>query len=90
MVYSVRASADLPPNRIRSGSRVEKEDPVAPVVRRLLGEFGDRVDQRTIGEVAASETAVLATAKVQNFVPIIAWRRARVRLRVLEDAPTGR
>ena len=54
---------------------------VARVFARLLPEFGDRIDHGTILRVTNEEVSLFSGAKVRDFVPMIAWRIARLRLR---------
>jgi hypothetical protein len=51
------------------------------VVDRLAGEFGSRVDPDTLRAVAVREMASFEGARVRDFVPILAWRQARMQLR---------
>ena len=51
------------------------------VFEQLSEEFGDRIDSGTIRRVASEEVAVFDGAKVRDFIPVIAWRLARARLK---------
>jgi hypothetical protein len=51
---------------------------------RLSDEFAGRVDPETIRRVVEEEAAFFHDTRVKDFVPILAWRRARARL--LEEA----
>jgi len=75
-----------------AGQGVERSDQHSFVVKQLCAEFGDRVDPVTIQDVAAGELAGFADARVREFVPIFAWRRARARIRRQLDpaAPASR
>ena len=63
----------------------------ADAVEQMLGaEFQGRVLPGTIRQVAAEEVAAFASARVRTFIPIFAWRQARIRiLAMLELGPTG-
>jgi hypothetical protein len=66
---------------------------IADVIERLSAEFGDRIEADTLRRVASQEVALFEGAKVRTFVPMIAWRLARLRLlETLEPeapSPTG-
>jgi hypothetical protein len=64
-----------------AGDGVERAGRESFVVEQLCTEFGDRLDPVMIRAVAAEELNHFAGAKVREFVPIFAWRRARARLR---------
>ena len=51
------------------------------VFQQLSEEFGDRIDSGTIRRVATEEVALFDGAKVRDFIPMIAWRLARARLK---------
>lgn len=51
------------------------------VFEQLSEEFGDRIDSGTIRRVASEEVALFDGAKVRDFIPMIAWRLARARLK---------
>jgi hypothetical protein len=53
------------------------------VFKQLSEEFGDRIDSGTIRRVASEEVALFDGAKVRDFIPMIAWRLARARLKDL-------
>ena len=53
------------------------------VFEQLAAEFGDRIDSGTIRQVASEEVAQFDGAKVRDFIPTIAWRSARARLKGL-------
>ena len=63
---------------------MEERDRASVVFRRLLDEFGDRIDEETIRDVATEEVHAFTGARVGTFVPIIAWRKGRTRLRMHE------
>jgi hypothetical protein len=46
----------------------------------LSPEFADRLDAMSIERVAAEEVAAFAEASVRDSIPILAIRRARLRL----------
>jgi hypothetical protein len=56
-------------------------DPVSWVRGVLSREFADRLDAETIGRVAAEEVEALNGSRIRDFIPILAMRRARLRLR---------
>ena len=47
----------------------------------LSREFADRLDPATIERVAADEVAAFDEARIRDFIPILALRRGRLRLR---------
>jgi hypothetical protein len=61
----------------------ERLDPLPIVTARLSDEFADRFDPGTISLVAAEEIASLGEVRIHDFVPILAHRRGRARLRSL-------
>jgi hypothetical protein len=56
-------------------------NPLAGLRRRLAEEYGDDVTPETIDRVAEQSLGELQGARVREFVPVFAWRRARQRLR---------
>ena len=60
-----------------AGSR----DQLSWVCTALYREFGNRLDAVTIERVAAEEVAAFDEARVRDFIPILAMRRGRRRLR---------
>ena len=58
-------------------------DPVEVVVHDLQFEFEGRLPDEIIVSLAEEEVSAFETAKVRDFVPVMAWRRARVRARWL-------
>jgi hypothetical protein len=58
-------------------------DPLSIVTARLSDEFAGRFEPGTIGLVAAEEIASLGEVRIHDFVPILAHRRGRARLRSL-------
>lgn len=60
-------------------------NPVEIVEREILAEFEDAVPRGEISWIAAEEVAVFQDAKVRDFVPILALRRARARASALAE-----
>ena len=58
-------------------------DPLPGLQKRLAEEFGDVVPPETISQIARQSLGELRGAKIPDFVPMFAWRRARGRLRRL-------
>jgi hypothetical protein len=58
-----------------------ERDPVETVEHDLTAEFGDRLPEEALHEMAREAVSELADARVREFVPILAWRRARSRAR---------
>jgi hypothetical protein len=56
------------------------KDPLPGVKKQLAQEY-DGLPHEKIDEVAKKALDELAEARVREFVPVIAWRRARERLR---------
>lgn len=56
-------------------------DPLPGLRDQLTDEFGSGVPVELIDEVAQQEFHRFDEARVREFVPVFAWRRARVRLR---------
>jgi hypothetical protein len=48
---------------------------------RLAEEYGEEVTPETIDRVAEQSLGEFRGARVREFVPVFAWRRARQRLR---------
>lgn len=60
---------------------VSARDPVRTVEHDLTVEFGDDLPEDTLHTIAQEAVRELADARVREFVPILAWRRARARAR---------
>jgi hypothetical protein len=58
-------------------------DPIRAVTHELLAEFDETLSQETISMLASEEVRAFEDAEVREFVPILAWRRARRRAWVL-------
>jgi hypothetical protein len=56
-------------------------DPFSALRRRLDDEFGASVPADVIDRAAAEALSELRAARVREFVPVLALRRARARLR---------
>jgi hypothetical protein len=65
---------------------VTRPDHQTLVCRSLLEEFGDRFDRSVIEQVAADAVAALRDSRIQDYIPILATRRARARLRAQMEA----
>ncbi len=66
----------------RSNSdRSAEADPLPALRQRLMEEFGDSVSAEMIDTVAKRSLNELGDARVPDFVPMFAWRRARGQLR---------
>lgn len=61
-------------------------DPLPSLRRQLADEYGGDVPQETIEKVAEQSLGEFQGAKVRDFVPVFAWRRARQRLRRTPEA----
>jgi hypothetical protein len=64
----------------RSPLEESLKDPLPGVKKQLAEEYEDLPDWQ-IDEVAKQALDDLAEARVRDFVPLLAWRRARERLR---------
>jgi len=64
------------------GTAVRERDPVQTVEHDLAEEFGDRLPGATLHVMAEEAVAELSDARVREFVPVLAWRRARSRARI--------
>ncbi len=72
---------------MRTGSALgdsEVRDQLHELIVLLEDEFGRVVDQVSIRREAAIALAEFGEARLTEFVPILAWRRARGRLRDLD------
>lgn len=56
-------------------------DPLPGLRERLTGEYGATVPREVIDRAAVEAFEELRGARVREFVPVFAWRRARERLR---------
>jgi hypothetical protein len=56
-------------------------DPLPRLRERLADEYGGSVSTETIDRAAVEALDDLSSARVRDFVPVFAWRRARARLR---------
>lgn len=59
-----------------------ERDPIESVEHDLSAEFGDRLTPDTIHTMAEEAVSELSDARVHEFVPVLAWRRARSRARI--------
>ena len=55
-------------------------DPLPGLRKQLAEEYGGRVPDHVIDLVAREVLVELRDARIHDFVPVLAWRRARVRL----------
>jgi hypothetical protein len=62
-----------------TGTRTEP-DPLPGLRKQLAEEYGGRVPDATIDLVAREVLIELRDARIHDYVPVFAWRRARVRL----------
>jgi len=60
-------------------------DPMPRLCEQLASEYGAIVSREAIDRAAAQALDELRGARVREFVPVFAWRRARARLR--RDTP---
>jgi hypothetical protein len=58
-------------------------DPLSRLRDRLIVEYADEIPPKTIERAAAQALHELSDARVREFVPVFAWRRACARLRSL-------
>jgi hypothetical protein len=58
-----------------------RADPLPGVRRQLAAEYGETVPRDLIDLAAQEAVAELSDARIREFVPVLAWRRARARLR---------
>lgn len=56
-------------------------DPFPGLRARLAREYGDSVPEDLIDVAAREAIEDLSAARIREFVPVFAWRRARARLR---------
>ena len=59
----------------------DKEDPLVRVRSELEAEYAGTVPQERIDRAAQEAVAELSGARIPDFVPLLAWRRARESLR---------
>ena len=57
-----------------------EHDPLPGLRKQLAEEYGARVPAETIDLVARQVLGELRDARIHDYVPVLAWRRARVRL----------
>jgi Protein of unknown function (DUF3562) len=65
--------------RPRTGSPTVP-DPLPGLRKQLAKEYGGRVPPETIDQVARQALGELREARIHDYVPVLAWRRARGRL----------
>jgi hypothetical protein len=65
------------------GTAVRERDPIATVEHDLAVEFGGRLPEATLHAMAEEAVSELSDARVRDFVPVLAWRRARSRARIV-------
>jgi hypothetical protein len=59
----------------------DQVDPLPGLRQQLTEEYGDTVPRERIDEVAQQALGEFGSARVRDFVPVLAWRRARHQLR---------
>jgi hypothetical protein len=64
----------------RSPFEESLKDPLPGIKKQLREEYRDLPEEK-VGEAAERALGEFADARVREFVPIMAWRRARERLR---------
>ncbi len=64
-----------------NGDRSAEADPLPALRQRLMEEFGGSVSAEMIDRIARQSLNDLGEARVPDFVPMFAWRRARSQLR---------
>ncbi len=60
---------------------LQHTDPLPGLRQQLESEYGGIVPPETIQRAAAEALDELSGARLREFVPVFAWRRARARLR---------
>jgi hypothetical protein len=73
-----------------SGDRSAEADPLPTLRQWLMDEFGGSESAEMIDRVARQSLNDLGNARVPDFVPMFAWRRARIQLRGRADRRTDR
>ncbi|MET0799775.1 MAG: hypothetical protein ABWZ53_01205 [Actinomycetota bacterium] len=56
-------------------------DPLSGLRKQLTDAYGDQLPTEAIDRIAEESLVEFMDAKVREFVPVLAWRRARQRLR---------
>jgi hypothetical protein len=56
-------------------------DPLPKLRQRLTDEYGGSMPPEAIDRAASDALEELSQARLREFVPVFAWRRARARLR---------
>jgi len=54
------------------------EDPLARVRGQLEAEYGETVPRERIDRAAQEAVAALSDARIRDFIPLLAWRQARL------------
>jgi hypothetical protein len=63
-----------------------REQEINLIIRDLASQFGERVTaERITAEARNAYDGLCATSKVEMFIPILAFRRARERVRLLAE-----
>jgi hypothetical protein len=75
------ASARIGPQEVGVSPSQALPDPLPGVRQQLLAEYGETVPTEQIDRAAQEAVAELSDAPIREFVPVLAWRRARARLR---------
>jgi hypothetical protein len=63
---------------------IKSVDPLPGLRKQLEMEYGGAVPPESIHRAAVEALDELSGARIREFVPVFAWRRARARLRQLE------
>ena len=58
-----------------------KDDPLPRVREQLEDEYRETVPQERIDRAAKEAVAELSGARIRDYIPLLAWRRAREQLR---------
>ena len=56
-------------------------DPLSGLRKQLIDAYGDQLPTEAIDRIAEESLVEFRDARVREFVPVLAWRRARQRLR---------
>jgi hypothetical protein len=56
-------------------------DPLPGLRKQLASEYGETLPAETIDRAAQEALGELSEARIRDYVPVLAWRRARARLR---------
>jgi hypothetical protein len=65
----------------RTPTKDAVRDPLPGLSEQLAGEYGGIVPRQKIDRAAKEALGEREGARIREFVPVLAWRRARARLR---------